>query len=213
MEIPTFLANLYDAIHQRGIIEINSGNNFQPVPVTADSMQTNLVVALLIQTDDSRLNKLRADLKALERNGFQFSLAGRDFPTYVTVQVSNKGMKAKSVLEKGNQMIGYLTFNRLVLDRAGNILLMSERIPRQISEWRGWASQVMTEYGGQLKPLLILHSSIASIVRAESMTTEDSERLVELVDTRNRNFHSSPLEVHTESIFVGTLHDLHKSLN
>lgn len=213
MLVPTFLANLYNAIHQRGIIEITSRSNFSPVSVTVDSMQTNLVVALLIQTDDSRLNKLWADLKALERNGFQFSMAGRDFPTYVTVQVSDKGMKAKSVLEQDNNTIGYLTFNRLVLDPGGNILLMSEIVPRQISEWRGWVSQVMTEYGGQLKPLLILHSSIARIIRAESMTNEERKHLVELVDTCNKDFHSSPLEVHTESVFVGTLHDLYKSLN
>lgn len=155
------------------------------------------------------MSDLFRHLRGLEAGDFSFFLAERDFPLHVTIQVAAGGHGAQSELKSGDDYLveGLLTFNRLVLDGGGNIVLMNEGVPRMVSEWRGWATQVMTEHGGVPKSLPIFHSTVARIQRFD-YSLAAAVWLTKIVGEWNEYLQKRPLEFVPAGTFVGTTYDL-----
>jgi hypothetical protein len=204
-----FLTDRCDNLHKAGIAMVKDYNI--PLFKVNEKMKEDLMMANLFDVSDDRWHQMLAQLSEMERPGLQLFLANRDFPAHVTIQVSVGGMKAQTDLIQNVTRVSFIIFNRLVLDPAGNILLMSEGIPSLISKWREVASQIMTSHGGQPKLIQILHSSVARFTQADSVTDEERKYLVKFVDYWNSEFERSPFGTHTKSVFVGTVYDLLKS--
>ena len=210
VDLSISLIEYYDTKHQSGIaVVINSDT----IPVFAgvnEEMKEDLIVANLFGVRDLRLNQILSQLNQLERPGLCFSLAGRDFPSHVTIKVIEGGLKSSPELVQNIVYVSLICFNRLILDSAGNIFLANEIIPSLISDWRYSISRIAERCGGTPKPLPIIHSTIARFTQAQSVSGYERKRLVELVNFWNLKFKETPLSTYTESIFVGTVYDLLK---
>ena len=204
-----FLIDYYNNLHQKGLEKINSGD-ITPF-IVHKKMKEDLIVADMIDVDDQRWNQILNQLIQMESPGFSFFLVNRDFPAHVTIQVSEGGMRAQSSLKQNAERMYFISFNRMILDPAGNILLVSESIPQLISKWRELASLIMKSYGGEPVPIQILHSTFARFTQAQSLTDDERKYLVKFVDDWNSSFQRSPIGIHTKSVFVGTVYDLLKS--
>ena len=204
----TFLVDYYDNKHQSGIAMIINNDTIPLFGGVNEKMKEDLVVANLIDIKDLRWNQMLSQFNQLERLGLCFSLAGRDFPSHVTIKVTERGLESRDELLESLIIVDTLFFNRFVLDASGNIFLASEIVPRLITKWRQLADEIMKKYGGKPKPLPILHSTFARFTQAESITNDERKYLVRFVDFWNLEFKKTPLNTHTESIFVGTSYDL-----
>lgn len=203
------LIERYNNSHLAGMEMIKDGD--VPLFKVTERMKEDLVVANLFDVNDKRWSLMLAQLSEMERPGLQLLLANRDFPAHVTIQVSAGGMKAQTDLMQNVTRVPFIIFNRLILDPYGNILLLSEGIPNLILKWREVASRIMKSYGGQPKPLPILHSSVSRFTEAKSLTEEERKYLVKFVDYWNCDLQRSQLGTHTKSVFVGTGYDLMRS--
>jgi hypothetical protein len=206
--LKAFFKTRYDASHETGREKLLSGN----IPLFAgvqEAMKGEMMVAVKLKELGHRFFVILAQLGGLESSGYRFFLADRDFPTHSTVQVSVDGHEACSELMAGQDFIktNTLSFNRLVLDGGGNIVLMNEEVPDEISHWRGWASQVMTEHGGQPKPLPIFHATVARIISFNNEKLA-AEKLVSLVEKWNQELQEFPLLFISKGTYVGTVYDL-----
>lgn len=207
-QLKNFFKSRYDASHQSGVEKLCNGT-IQLFPGVSEVLRNDLIVAVKLNDSNDRLSELLSDIVTLEAEYFSFFLVKRDFPLHVTIQVATGGHEAKFELELGNSYVidGSLTFDRLVLDGGGNIVLMNEGVPRVVSEWRGWASQVMIEHGGVPKPLPIFHATVARI-QEFNYSNVAAERLTNMVENWNELFQKRPLRFDLTSIFVGTTYDL-----
>lgn len=201
-----FFKDGYDTMHNAGKAQLLQGGMTTFSGVT-EAMKQDLIVAIRPHSGVGT-TYLLDELAALESSGLSFFLANRDFPIHVTVQVSIGGLAAEEILSADRGQVTELTFNRLLLDSGGNIKLANEGVPREIAEWRGWASQVMTECGGQPKPLPILHSTLARIMGPKVPNSDAAARLVALVEDWNNRLQSEPLRFVHGHTYVGTVYDL-----
>ncbi len=203
-----FLIKYYDDLHQKGLEKINSGA-ITPF-ILQEKMKEDLIVADMVDINDQRWNQMLTQLSEVERPGLNLFLANRDFPAHVTIQVSAGGMKAQTSLNQSVVRVSFIFFSRMILDPAGNILLVSESVPQLISKWRGIASQIMKSYGGEPKSIQILHSTISRFTQVQSLTDDERKHLVKFVDYWNSSFQQYPIGTHTKAVFVGTVYDLLK---
>lgn len=203
-----FFKTRYDALHQAGVAKLMAGDIATFGGVT-EAMKQDLVVAVMFRQNGVRFSSLLAKLYELESVGYSLFLAHRDFPAHASVQVATGGLEAEGVLLEHCGHVPFpLSFDRVVLDPGGNVVLMNEGVPREIAEWRGWASQIITEYGGQPKPLPILHSTLARIKSPKTPSPEASARLVALVEDWNNRLREEPLLLVSSRTFVGSVYDL-----
>lgn len=204
-----FFKDRYDTSHQAGVEKLKYGT----IPLfsgVSEVLRNDMIVAVKLKDLNAWLSQLLRDLGRLEdRNCYSFFMARRDFSHHVTIQVATGGHGAQAELELGRDYLAgnILTFNRLVLDGGGNIVLMNEGVPQAVSEWRGWATQVMTEYGGVPKPLPIFHSTVARIQRF-NYSIAAADWLIKVVEGWNDLLQKQPIEFVPESTFVGTTYDL-----
>ncbi len=177
----------------------------------SEVLRNDIIVAVKLRDFNAGLPALLGELGRLEAGDFSFFMAWRDFPLHATIQVAVGGHEAKDELKSRDGYINIngnlLTFDRLVLDAGGNIMFMNEGVPREVSEWRGWASQVMIEYGGVPKPLPVFHSTVARIQRFE-YSIAAAMKLTALVRDWNAVLQRRPMEFVSGGTFVGTTYDL-----
>ncbi|OGG66103.1 hypothetical protein A3I99_02005 [Candidatus Kaiserbacteria bacterium RIFCSPLOWO2_02_FULL_45_11b] len=204
-----FFKDRYDASHQAGVEKLQNGT-IPLFPGVSEVLRNDLIVAVKLKDLNGGLSELLRDLGRLEEGQhYSFFMARRDFPHHVTIQVAAGGHEAQSELESGVDYVDshLLTFNRLVLDGGGNIVLMNEGVPAAVSEWRGWATQVMTEHDGVPKPLPIFHSTVARIQRF-NYSIAAAVWLTKVVEDWNVLLQKRPLEFVSQGTFVGTTYDL-----
>ena len=204
-----FFKDRYDASHQAGVEKLHNGT-IPLFPGVSEVLRNDLIVAVKLKAFVVGLPVLLQDLHGLEAEACSFFLVCRDFPLHVTIQVATGGHEAKTELEYGDHYTDCLcdmTFDRLVLDGGGNIVLMNEGVPQLVSEWRGWASQVMTEHGGIPKPLPILHATMARIQRFDH-STEAAVKLQALVEDWNAKMQKRPIRLIPTGTYIGTTYDL-----
>lgn len=199
-----FFKNCYDSVHEAGMAQLRQGNLTTFGGVT-EAMKQELILAIRPRVGTLYLLD---ELEALESHGFVFFLANRDFPIHVTVQVATGGLEAEAILDADRSLVTDLVFNRIVLDSKGNILLVNEGVPREVAEWRGWASQVMTEFGGEPKPLPFLHATLARTVSPKAPLSETCARLEIILEAWNKRLQSEPLRFVHGHTYVGTVYNL-----
>jgi len=203
-----FFKARYDASHRSGVEKLQNGT-IPLFPGVSEVLRNDMIVAVKLKNCGGVVRELLRYLNRFEGMGFSFFMAGREFPLHVTIQVATGGHEAQSELESGVDYVDshLLTFNRLVLDGGGNIVLMNEGVPAAVSEWRGWASQVMIEHGGVPKPLSIFHATMAR-TKSFDYSIEAAMKLVAWVEDWNAVLQEQPAMFVSQGTFVGTTYDL-----
>lgn len=178
----------------------------------AEMLKQRFTVAALLDPKDIEERILKQITTAGNLNGFELAIAGRDFQLHTTILEADPG---KGNLENMENLTGIMdrpeririTFDDLLVDRAGVTILVARQIPDEILEAREKLEKIYSEAG--LKPRSldnILHTTLARIRKpAPDMISQLAQYRLPGLRTEVRR---QPVEGRILRIYTGNVWDL-----